>query len=436
MNKTITSIAGLAVAAALALYASYRMGMESARTAAKNDTVAAEPVEPVAVAPAPEASMPASAPAEAHQAAHPPVGHPTSPAAATAAPAVGRAGFAHFRVGNSNVKALLVDGPRLWVGTSGGVILYDIERDEHRLFDVRAGLLSNGIFHLSKLGDRLMVGTYGGGLSLFDIEKERWDHYNIQHGLADAFIYDVLQMDDGDIWIATWSGANLIRGGRLNDRDAWVTYTVANTQGGLPNDWVYGLEPAQDGGVWMATEGGLAHFKDGTWRNWKHEDGLGAEYEAVKEQIKFNRDPAKESSHHARQKVEMGLGNVDVAYNPNYIVSLYEDPQGRVWAGTWGGGLARFDGQEWRNFTVADGLPANHVFLLAPAENGQMWVGTSGGLARFDGERVVEVLTTHQGLYADNVFSLAQGDDGSLWVGSYGGVARLKLSETGNDPSN
>ena len=131
------------------------------------------------------------------------------------------------------------------------------------------------------------------------------------------------------------------------------------------------------------------------------------------------------------QKVEMGLGEVDVAYNPNYIVALHEDERGVVWTGTWGGGLARFDGNQWRNFTMADGLPANHVFLLAPAENGEMWVGTSGGLARFDGERFIEVLTTHQGLYADNVFSLARGDDGSLWVGSYGGVARIKRGGQG-----
>ena len=75
-------------------------------------------------------------------------------------------------------------------------------------------------------------------------------------------------------------------------------------------------------------------------------------------------------------------------------------------------------------FTVADGLPANHVFMLEAASDGAMWVGTSNGMAHFDGAKF-EVLTTEQGLYANNVFSLAEGEDGSLWVGSYGGVARL-----------
>lgn len=333
--------------------------------------------------------------------------------------------FAHFRVGNSNVKAMLNDGDILWVGTSGGVIRYDKSKDQHRLFDVRSGLLSNGIFHLSKYRNKLVVGTYGGGLSLFDPESEAWENYNIQHGLADAFIYDLLETENGDVWIATWSGANRVAGGRFNDRSAWQTFTVENTRGGLPNDWVYALAKGRDGEIWMATEGGLANFKDGVWMNWKHEDGLGAPYELVKDQIDFKRDPSKESSHHARQKEEMGLQRVDIAYNPNYIVSLHVTPQGIVWCGTWGGGLARFDGEVWSYFTTRDGLPDNHVFMLEPGEKGELWIGTGKGLARFDG-RSFKTLTTHDGLFADNVFSLAMERDGTLWIGSFGGVSKLQ----------
>ncbi|MES9822251.1 MAG: two-component regulator propeller domain-containing protein [Candidatus Thiodiazotropha sp.] len=333
--------------------------------------------------------------------------------------------FAHFRVGNSNVKAILNDGDTLWVGTSGGVIRYDKIKDQHRLFDVRSGLLSNGIFHLSKYGKKLVVGTYGGGLSLFDPDTEEWENYNIQHGLADAFIYDMLEMENGDVWIATWSGANRVIGGKFDDRSAWQTFTVENTRNGLPNDWVYALAKGREGDIWMATEGGLANFKDGAWKNWKHEDGLGAPYELVKDQIDFKRDPAKESSHHARQKVEMGLQSVDIAYNPNYIVSLHVTEQGIVWCGTWGGGLARFDGEVWSYFTTKDGLPANHVFMLEPAENGELWIGTSNGLVMFDGTSF-ETLTTHDGLFANNVFSLAMETDGTVWVGSFGGVSKLQ----------
>jgi hypothetical protein len=78
----------------------------------------------------------------------------------------------------------------------------------------------------------------------------------------------------------------------------------------------------------------------------------------------------------------MGLQKVDVAYNPNYIVSLAVDSQGVVWAGTWGGGLSRFDGKTWTQYTVAEGLPGNHVFMLHIDPKGVMWIGTNNGLAR------------------------------------------------------
>ncbi len=337
--------------------------------------------------------------------------------------------YTQFGVGNRNVKSMHPDGKTMWIGTSGGVVRYDIEVDDYKLYDVRAGLLSNGIFHLSRLGDEIVVGTYGGGLSFLNPNDDTWRHYNIQHGLGDGFIYDFLALDNGDIWIATWSGANRIRGGDLDDFSKWETFTVENTGGGLPNDWVYGLAKGANGEVWMATEGGLARFEDEKWSSWKHSDGLGEKYELVRDQIEFDRDPAKESSHHARQKVEMGLTGVDIAYNPNYIVALHVDDTGVVWAGTWGGGLARFDGENWKNFTMKDGLPANHVFMLGPEKNGRIWVGTSKGLARFDGESFT-VFDMSDGLFADNIFSMANGSDGSLWLGSFGGVTRMDGLET------
>lgn len=333
--------------------------------------------------------------------------------------------FTHFRVGNRNVKAILIKGDVAWVGTSGGVVRYDTRTDDYRLFDVRNGLLSNGIFSIDEIGGRIMVGTYGGGMSLYDEQQDKWDNFNIPDGLGDAFVYRVLQASNGDVWVATWSGANRIRGGALKDRSKWDLYTVENTRGGLPNDWVYGLAEGRNGEIWMATEGGLARFKDGKWDNWNHAKGLGAPYEKVKNDIKFTNDPAQQSVHHAKQKEEMGLQGINVAYNPNYIVSMVVDAEGIVWAGTWGGGLSRFDGKNWRHYTVSDGLPGNHVFMLHIDRKGVMWIGTNAGLARRDGD-TFKVMTTEHGLFSDTVFSMATADNGNLWVGSFGGVSRLK----------
>ena len=356
-------------------------------------------------------------------------------AAAPAAPAMeGKVGadalqkFTHFRVGNKNVKRIFVDGDTVWVGTSGGAVRYETGKDEYKLFDTKSGLLSNGVFYVGKLGDQVAVGTYGGGLSLLDPKTQAWTTYNVPDGLGDAFVYDVLKTRDGDVWVATWSGVNRIRGGRLQDKAAWELHTVESTQGGLPNDWVYGLAEGKNGEVWLATEGGLARFAGGRWDHWNHAQGLGAPYERVKDAIDFKNDPAKVSQHHAKQKQEMGLSNIDVAYNPNYIVSLAVDRDGVVWTGTWGGGLSRFDGKAWQHYTVAEGLPGNHVFMLHLDPQGRLWAGTNNGLARLKPGGGFEVMTTADGLFNNTVFSMATARDGTLLIGSFGGVAKVRPS--------
>jgi len=334
---------------------------------------------------------------------------------------------AQFEIGSRNVKGIYVDGKYIWFATSGGVIRYDNTTDNYDVFNNKTpGILSNGIFHISKLDDRIVVGTYGGGLSILNPATKEWRNYNIPQGLADQFVYDVHKAKNGDVWVATWSGVNRIRQGAFDDPKSWETFTVESTQGGLPNPWVYKLDEGRDGEMWFATEAGLARFKDGTWQNWQHKQGLGAPLEKVKAAIQFTNDPAKASKHHAQQKAEQGLQGVDVAYNPNYIISLVVDNDGIVWCGTWGGGLARFDGNTWENFTTQEGLPGNHIFMLYKDDKGELWIGTSQGLTRMDrASRKFSTLTTADGLYAENVFSMANASDGTVWVGSFGGVAHI-----------
>lgn len=362
--------------------------------------------------------------------------HPTLVPAPLDSTSTGKSGadtnakFTHFRVGNRNVKSIFAEKDKVWVGTSGGVIRYDTKNDDYRLFDVRNGLLANGIFSIHRwTDDKLLIGTYGGGLAVYDETLDKFEIFNVPDGLADAFVYDVLAMPNGDMWIATWSGANLVKGGNLADPKAWETYTVENTNGGLPNDWVYGLDIGINGEVWFATEGGLALYDNGKWSNWNHKDGQGASYEMVKADNTFMTDPATVSSHHARQKIEMGLQEVDTAYNPNYIVALEVDKDGIVWVGTWGGGLARFDGKTFKNYTVKDGLPSNHIFMLHEDHKGELWIGTSHGMARFKGDGF-EIMTTKDGLFSNTIFSMATQEDGTLWVGSFGGVSRIKVEKS------
>lgn len=424
VNQKLAAIAAMTIAGLMAVGCS------------KDDTASTTPAAPAASSPAP--ATPGQLPPG-----HPPMPSGQAPAAGQAPvgqlPSASGRGelkegklkvdatqkFTQFHVGDKNVKAIYADDKVVWIGTSGGTIRYDTRDDSFKIFDAANGLLSSGAFYVGKIKGRITIGTYGGGMSMLNDDDKTWKNYNIPDGVGDSFVYKVIEATNGDIWIATWSGVNRVRGGALDDHSKWDLFTVENTNGGLPNDWVYSLAEGKDGVIWLATEGGMARFANGKWDNWNHAKGMGAPYEKVKEATAYKTDPGKASEHHARQKREMGLMDVDVSYNPNYIVALAIDRDGMPWAGTWGGGVSRFNGKSWTTYTTVEGLPGNHIFSLHKDVDGQLWIGTNNGLALWqDGK--FKVMTTADGLVADNVFAMATTPDGGKWIGSYGGVAYLR----------
>lgn len=342
------------------------------------------PVAPAAPAASAEPPKTLAAPqrvAHAHAAAGAPLPSARGKAGAGAAPAA----YTHFRVGERNVKRILIDGARVWVATSGGVIRYEPASDDYRLYDLRSGLKSGNAIFVGKVGGRIAAGTAGGGLAFLDEATQRWESYGPEDGLAAGVVHDVLRASNGDVWIATPAGANRVRGGTLRDPGSWERHTVAGTGGGLPSDRVYALAEGRDGDIWLATEAGVARYRAGAWTHW---GGEGAA--------------------------------------PGFAVALSVDRRGDVWTGTLGSGLRRFDGTAWRDYTAADGLPGNHVFTLHRDKEGLLWVGTDRGLARMKDGRF-QVMTKRDGLYGDAVFAMASAPD-ALWVGSFGGVARIRSS--------
>lgn len=64
---------------------------------------------------------------------------------------------------------------------------------------------------------------------------------------------------------------------------------------------------------------------------------------------------------------------------------ILEDKNGYLWIGTEGGGLARFDGREFKVFTTLDGLLSNIVSYLKLDERDHLWIVHPRGLTMFDG---------------------------------------------------
>ncbi|MFM2121153.1 MAG: hypothetical protein RL722_2621, partial [Pseudomonadota bacterium] len=178
--------------------------------------------------------------------------------------------------------------------------------------------------------------------------------------------------------------------------------------------------------VWFGTEGGVTRHDPQAreaaqrWTSWTHADGLGAP----------NVDGLPASPNTGlgtRQRHDLSVRAAGRStYNPSYVFSMLAARDGSIWAGTWGGGAARFDGQRWSNLTRADGLAGNIVYALAQDAGGAIWFGTDQGVSRWDGARGWARVGRAQGLVDDHVYTLAVQADGSVWAGTRGGVARLR----------
>ena len=123
-------------------------------------------------------------------------------------------------------------------------------------------------------------------------------------------------------------------------------------------------------------------FKYGTWKHYTYLDGLGS----------------------------------------NHVRPIYQDREGFLWFGTLGG-ISRYDGEKFVNFTTDDGLADNSVWSIHQDRDGFLWFGTLGGVSRYDGEKFVN-LTTNDGLADNSVWSIYQDREGFLWFGTLGGISR------------
>jgi ligand-binding sensor domain-containing protein len=317
-----------------------------------------------------------------------------------------------FEVGaNVYVRALTVERERgvIWVGTSVGV--HEVALADQKplsTFTRKHGLANEYVFAIGvdHRGYK-WFGTNAGGASRY--KDGQWKTFFPMHGLADYWVYAFASQKDGTLWIGTWAGAN-----RVDAKTGKFTTYVKQ----LVNEWVYGLGIDSKDRVWFGTEGGVTMHDGRSWRHWTHKDGLGAPNDA---DLPFSANTGLGT----RTRHDLTTSTEGRAtYNPNYTFAIHVSPDDAVWAGTWGGGVSRFDGKAWRNLTTRDGLAGDIVYAIAQGADGTLWFGTNRGVSRYDG-KAWQTIGKPQGLLEDNVYALAVTPGGEVWAGTRRGVTRI-----------
>ncbi|MEM8932264.1 MAG: two-component regulator propeller domain-containing protein [Acidobacteriota bacterium] len=174
-----------------------------------------------------------------------------------------------------------------------------------------------------------------------------------------------------------------------------LAFETFDSADGLPHDVVYGLAQDRDGFLWAATQVGLARFDGRRFAVFRHDPD----------------DPTTVATDNASD--------------------LLIDGRGRLWIGTWGAGLDRFDAdaEHFTHHAAGAQLPDLRVQSLFQDRSGRLWLGCfAGGLSRFDDRTgLVSRTPWSRALPSEDerIWDLVEDDEGRLWVATDVGVAVL-----------
>jgi ligand-binding sensor domain-containing protein len=113
------------------------------------------------------------------------------------------------------------------------------------------------------------------------------------------------------------------------------------------------------------------------------------------------------------------------------------DKAGRLWFGTTGEGVYRYENESFTQYSVQDGLASNTVWCIMEDKSGAIWFGTDSGLSRWDGTgiRPVPFSSSGDGLSKSAVsfltltdsappavWSLLEDKSGTIWIGTEAGM--------------
>jgi signal transduction histidine kinase/ligand-binding sensor domain-containing protein len=300
----------------------------------------------------------------------------------------------------------------IWAGTNEGLARFEGSRFTSRPQETPAQVRC--LFE-DREGD-LWVGA-STGLGRF--RDDVFTAYGKSEGLPSDDPNAVFQDRQGRVWVGFHdSGLMLFAGAGSR---------VYTTRDGLPNDEVFSIREAPDGDLLIAARDGMARMHEGRLKRFTPKDPLGRT-------TVF--DALEDSSGRIWLATGGGLGEladnryriVAAAGEPvliSAVVTLCEGRDGAIWAGTYGKGLWRVEGQNSRLYTLADGLPSDAIRSLYQDADGTLWIGTfGGGLAAFRNGRF-ESFTQKDGLLSDNVARVV--DDGrSLWLSTTRGICRVE----------
>jgi len=265
----------------------------------------------------------------------------------------------------------------------------------------------------------------------------RFDHISVEQGLSNFSISDIVQDQQGFLWIATEEGLN-----RYDGYDFTVYKADPTDSTALPNFFIRQLYLDHAGNLWIDSGNQFYRYnhQSDSFDLFEHifpntrslsgklitrmlEDRNGDFWLGTTEGL-YRYDRQREKLIHYRHDP-----NDSTSISGEIIVHMAEDRTGALWIGTSTGGVSRFDREKnifksYRHDPAdPDGLSSDFIWSICEDRRGVIWIGTESGLSRYDRrtDRITRYRPTSETprmIGSDRIFVLFEDSRGTLWAGT------------------
>ena len=263
------------------------------------------------------------------------------------------------------------------------------------------------------------------GIWAYDCGTKSWrtDLTAIWSSRPDVIIHAVAQDIEGRIWVGKdYDGIDV-----FEKETGKVTSLVAHDDNGrsLSHNTIYDLYADRDGIMWVGTyKKGVSYYSESIFKFNMYEWGditcieqadenklwLGTNDHGI---LLWNRSTGKAEPFWRDAEGQL----------PNPVVSMLKSKDGKLWVGTFNGGLYCMNGSQVRSYKegVGNALASNNVWALVEDDKGRIWIASLGG-----GLQCLEpssgtfetYASNNSALLENNVTSLCWGDDNTLFFGT------------------
>ena len=289
----------------------------------------------------------------------------------------------------------------LWLGTEfQGAYVIDPQKNVvkhyHHHPDDPSSLSNNVVFTICEdASGAIWIGTMGGGINVFDEQTQSFQILKTDKTSMENLIYSLMLDDQQNVWVGT-DGAGIFRHDEQGNRTPY--WEAASSVCDLRKSKVHHLFQDKQGNIWAALyqKGVLYLSASGSYF----------------------------------QNIGFNPFDISKSIGSHCVISIIEDHQGNVWAGTDGGALYKIQPSgnvEHFSSKNTHGFHGNVISALFEDRDHHIWIGTYlNGFFRYNPQTGIfdshyQKTDAKNSLSNNHVCAFKQDDEGNLWIATNGG---------------